>query len=373
MKYASILVKMTLLITHFAFETSIQIQPGMKNFDISWNTAAALMGPVYFLINGRYILGFNLIASFLLLVYWLPDLMYPIMVLLAILAGLSADYFCEQSLIKRRQRLFNKLSNKGYSGSILRTELRKRETSSLYNFTRLLTGVIIYWIFVLIITNQIYMRFEQETQTENQIEIHTYEFIERMGRANDTTPNEELFIASTIEYFGDYQTAYEYYLQQAQSWYDKNLPDSFAVSIMKAYQFNPGDYKQFWLAGKFLYRQEMLLEADRFLTIANQINPFNCKLKSDLAKSCARLSHLSFIDQETREIYAYQSEIFLWDANDKCPRNDYIYNNWAEAFYWDGEYKKAHETLQRIIQMGGKIDSTTQVLISAKIQTEIED
>ncbi len=282
----------------------------------------------------------------------------------SLFSGLFADYLSVATVTKDRERLVTELMQKGYSDSALRIELRKRETGSFSGFHRILFGFIIYATFICATSMLVKSDFKSGRLRLGTPRIPEYEFAARMGWSSAKLKEEQQFIANAIEYFGDYRTAGEHYLEQARHYYKHDEDSLFADAIMKAWLLNRTDFNCFWLGGKFLYDHDYLVDALRLLSIANKTNPYNCELTSDLAKTCTRCAHSSHFSEEQRTLYAYQAEVYFWTANENCPRNDYIYCNWAEAFYWDGEYEKAAETLRRISRRNGKIDSTVLNLIN---------
>jgi len=321
----------------------------------SWNTFSALMGPVYFIISGRYFIGFNIIAAVLLLTYWFPAYGKIISVITAISCGFTANYYCEKSLNNKHLSLIKKLEDKGFHGDALRRELRLRERSGIRNFLKMGFGILSYWGFIFIASTLIFIKVQVPDIVDelDDFEMINYEFMYRMKEDLVLTEEEKSFVIQENTTHGDSILASAHHLELAKDYYKNRKLLDCSNSILHAYLLNQSDYEVYWLAGNLLYSQELVSESIIIMGYSLQLNPFNSELKSDIGKAYSRRSGSLGFSKQDRLEYSNKGSRYLKEANHNSPYNEYIYSNWAEALYWKGNYVQAVETLKKIESFGG--------------------
>ena len=166
---------------------------------------------------------------------------------------------------------------------------------------------------------------------------------------------DEKLIADTTAEFGTREKASEIFVEQGIRYYwEKNYATAMR-RFNQAWLLNLKNPNVFWGFAVVYHDQEKICEAkdmiDRALSLGLS-KPIALADAGRIYTLCASFSETPFDAATKKQLFSKSEDLFR-RADAASPNNDYIYGLWASAHYWQGEYAKAWEKVERMRGAGG--------------------
>jgi tetratricopeptide (TPR) repeat protein len=166
---------------------------------------------------------------------------------------------------------------------------------------------------------------------------------------------DEEFISGTTKEFGSREKASDTFVEQGIRYYQQNNYPAAMRRFNQAWLLNSKNPNAFWGFAVVYHDQERICEAKDMIDRALGLNlskPIALADAGRIYTLCAVFREKPF-DPATKSALFSKSEELFKRADAASPNNDYVSGLWASAYYWQGNYAKAWEKVEKMRSAGG--------------------
>lgn len=176
-------------------------------------------------------------------------------------------------------------------------------------------------------------------------------------------------IKDTTEHYGSREKACAAFLNNGFAYYRKDDLANAMRRFNQAWLLNPQSAKVYWGFGTVLHDQGKNCEAMQMIDKALNLKPPTTQGFYPDAGRIITLCAVSdkTISAEAKAKLIERSESLYREAEQIEPDKAYLYDSWATAYYWRGQYPEAWAMVAKVRLAGGKPSEQFLSLIRAKM------
>ena len=179
---------------------------------------------------------------------------------------------------------------------------------------------------------------------------------------------DEDFIAGVSAAMGSREAAAKRFVDQGFAYCDKNNYDYAMRRLNQAWLLDPRNPEVYWGFSAVLHDQKNIPRAYAMARRAYDLAWRDSSFLADLGRlSVLRIVDAQDLTEDQKSAYIAESESYYQEAVKPGDRLGYIYDSWASAKYWAGDYAEAWKLLRKAEANGGTPSARFFALLGKKM------
>lgn len=164
---------------------------------------------------------------------------------------------------------------------------------------------------------------------------------------------DEILVAGVVKEWGTREKASQAFVEEGIKFYQQDDYSTAMKRFNQAWIIDPNNPDVFWGFSIIYHDEKNLAEAKKMIDKALDLNLSNPTALADAGRIYALFAFAkNDVDEKTKQYSAKKSDELYEDTLKRAPGNGYIYDSWANALYYEGDYARAWEKINQARQVG---------------------